>query len=61
MGCYYALSTLLNQIIKPTFLRNEAEYSEDFLSSLDTSIGSMGTMMVVAGLVGSLLGLRFQV
>jgi len=56
VGCYYALSTLLNQIIKPTFLRNEADYSEEFLSSLDTSIGSMGTMMVVAGLVGSLLG-----
>ena len=48
VGVYYALSTLLNQIIKPTFLDNPKEdaYEEDFLSTLDTKIGQMGTIMV---------------
>jgi len=54
VGVYYAISTLLNQIIKPTF--SASIFDEQFLASLDTQIGFMGTMMVVAGLVGAILG-----
>lgn len=56
VGVYYALSTLLSQIIKPTFLDGDFEYEDTFIASLDTKIGQMGTFMVVAGLVGSILG-----
>ena len=45
VGVYYALSTLLNQVIKPTFLDND-DLEDDFLASLDTRIGQMGTIMV---------------
>jgi len=58
VGCYYAISTLLVRIIKPTFydeLDNKG-HSDEFLFGLDEQIGAMGLVMVVAGLVGSLLG-----
>ena len=45
VGVYYALSTLLNQLIKPTFLDNDS-YPNEFLASLDAKIGQMGTVMV---------------
>ena len=46
VGVYYALSTLLSQIIKPTFLDGDFEYKDSFIASLDTKIGQMGTFMV---------------
>ncbi|CBY37335.1 unnamed protein product [Oikopleura dioica] len=47
-------SVVKSQIIKPTF--SASIFDEQFLASLDTQIGFMGTMMVVAGLVGAILG-----
>ena len=46
VGVYYALSTLLNQVIKPTFLDNTDDYTEEFVAGLDVKIGQMGTIMV---------------
>ena len=46
VGVFYSVSTLLNQIIKPTFFNTTQTYSEDFLASLDVKIGTMGTIMV---------------
>ena len=46
VGVYYALSTLLSQIIKPTFLDGDFDYEDSFIASLDTKIGQMGTFMV---------------
>ena len=58
VGCYYAISTLLVPIIKPTFYdeSDDKGHTEEFLLGLDEKIGAMGLVMVVAGLVGSLLG-----
>jgi len=58
VGVYYAISTLLNPIIKPTFYDpvDDKGHSDDFYSKLDERIGQMGTFMVVAGLAGSMVG-----
>lgn len=54
VGVYYSLSTVLSQIIKPTFLDDTSEHHK--ITDPDSKIGQMGTLMVVAGLLGSVLG-----
>ena len=50
-GCFYTISTLINQIVKPSL--RELNFTS---AELDAKIGGMGLLLVLAGLVGSVLG-----
>lgn len=50
-GVYYAMSTLLSQLVKPTFLMNG-----DSNHKMDRNIGLMGVVSRIVGILGSFFG-----